>query len=142
MSRPYLKLGEWNAICDICGLEFKSSALRKDWRNLMVCKDDFELRHPQDFLRVPKDNPSIPWARPESEVFVAPACYLWTQSAYADLGTADCMKADYTPLPYAQLVYMQYPTPPWQVPSLRGSAIPGFAIPGYSIPSEPTFGVT
>jgi hypothetical protein len=63
----YLKLGEWNAICDVCGYKFKASMLRKRWDGLMVCNQDYELRHPQDFLRVPLERVSPPWVRLEPE---------------------------------------------------------------------------
>lgn len=69
-----LVLGEWNAICDVCGFKFKSSELRKRWDGYMVCEDDYEQRHPQDLIRVPKERQAIPWARPVPEdVFVVVA---------------------------------------------------------------------
>lgn len=61
----FLKLGEWNAICDVCGRKFKSSQLKRRWDGFRVCKDDWEKRHEQDFLRGRPDNPSVAWARPE-----------------------------------------------------------------------------
>ena len=30
----------------------------------MVCKEDYEVRHPQDFLRVQKEKIAVPWVRP------------------------------------------------------------------------------
>ena len=69
-----LKLGEWNAICDICGQKFKSSQLRKRWDGYMVCREDYEQRHPQDFLRSRADRQLTPWVRPEpTDRFAAPA---------------------------------------------------------------------
>ena len=65
MSKSYLKLGDWNAICDVCGFEFKASKLRKRWDNLMVCKADFEHRHPMDFFKGHSDKQSVPWSRSE-----------------------------------------------------------------------------
>lgn len=129
MPQNHLELGKWNALCDICGLKFKSSELRKDWRNLMVCRNDFELRHPQDFLRVRGDTPAVPWTRPDpSPTFVGPACFIWSQSAYADLGTADCMQADFTPLPFLVLAALA------GIDFIGHTAIPGLAIPGYAWP--------
>ncbi len=64
--KDYLKLGDHNAICDECGFKFKASELRKRWDGAMVCKIDFEVRHPQDFIRAIKDNPSVPWSRPDA----------------------------------------------------------------------------
>lgn len=63
----YLKLGEWNAVCDLCGFKFKSSELKKRWDGLMADRLCYELRHPQDFLRVPREDISVPWARPQGE---------------------------------------------------------------------------
>ena len=136
MPQNHLELGNWNALCDVCGMKFKATELRKDWRGLMVCSNDFELRHPQDFLRVRGDDPAVPWTRPDSELYTGPACFLWDQSSYADLGTTDCMQVDYTPLPYTQLWSMKYPIPWYQDPYYYTTAIPGYALPGYAEPSE------
>lgn len=104
----YYKPGAWLAICDVCGLRFKSTELKKDWRGLMVDDACYELRHPQDFLRVRPDTSSIPWSRPEGEDVFIQVCYIWDESAYADLGVADCMVADYTtPFTYARLVALK-----------------------------------
>lgn len=135
MPRNHLVLGDYNAICDVCGLKFKASNLRKDWRGLMVCSNDFEQRHPQDFLRVRADDPSVPWARPEPEDVFVQVCYLWDRSAYADLGTADCMRADFTtPFSYLQLYFMKYGFYP-STPPFPPLAIPALAIPGLAIPA-------
>jgi len=64
------KKGCWNAICDVCGFEFKSDKLKERWDGLMVCREDWETRHPQDFVRPVKES-VIPWSRPEpADVFV------------------------------------------------------------------------
>lgn len=61
------KLGDWNAICDVCGFKKKASELRKRWDGLMVCEDDWETRHPSDLYRFPTSTESIvPWTKPES----------------------------------------------------------------------------
>lgn len=65
--RNYLKLGEWNAICDVCGTQYKSSQLIKRWDGLMVCYKDYETRHPSDLYRYSGHEEHIPWARPEVE---------------------------------------------------------------------------
>ena len=58
--------GEWNVICDQCGFKFKSSDIRKRWDGLMVCVDDWEPRHPLDFIKGREDDPSVPYARPDA----------------------------------------------------------------------------
>ena len=66
MARNYYKPGDWNAICDRCGFKFKASELKEEWTGLRVCTHDFELRHPQDFLRARVDKISVPWVRKEA----------------------------------------------------------------------------
>lgn len=58
--------GDWNAICDSCGKKLKASELKKRWDGLMVCADDFEHRHPQDFIKPRSDKIYVPWSRPQS----------------------------------------------------------------------------
>ena len=63
----------------------------------MVCSKDYETRHPQDFIRVPADNPSVPWARPEAaDVFVVRACTIENSQAIAGIAVAGCARAGYT----------------------------------------------
>jgi hypothetical protein len=136
MPKSFLKWGDWNAICDVCGFKFKASELKKDWQGLMVCPTDYELRHPQDFLRVRPDNPSVPWSRPEGEDVFINVCWLWDRSAYANLGTADCMQANFTPMTFSSLWELKYGTPyPTTSYTSQRSGIPGYAIPGYAIPA-------
>jgi len=61
----------------------------------MVCPQDYEHRHPQDFLRVQPEQISVPWARPEVEpdTFLGTTCTLFTSQGVADYGTADCARA-------------------------------------------------
>ena len=67
LSKTRLVLGDWNAICDSCGVKFKASQLQKQWDGLMVCKRCFEVRHPLDFVEGVPDDQSVAWARPEQE---------------------------------------------------------------------------
>jgi len=60
-----LVLGDYNAICDVCGFEFKASQLARRWDNFMVCEKDFEQRHPQDTIKVKPEKNNIKWSRPE-----------------------------------------------------------------------------
>lgn len=136
MQGDYYKPGAWNAICDICGFRFKSDQLRKNWKNEMVCSDDFELRHPQEFIRVRPERIAVPWARPEgADIFIGPACFLWDQSAYAGLGTAGCMQAGFAPMTSQQIWNLKYPSDSSNQYSAQTGAIPGYAFPGRSIPS-------
>ena len=70
---PTYKAGDWLAVCDSCGKKLKASELQKRWDGFMVCSDDFELRHPSDFIRTPQDQKPLPWTRPEpADQFVGP----------------------------------------------------------------------
>lgn len=62
--KNWLELGNWNALCDSCGRKFKALDLRKRWDGLIVCEEDWEQRHPQDLLRVQREQISVPFARP------------------------------------------------------------------------------
>lgn len=65
MSRTYAVKGDWNAECDVCGFKYKASQLKKRWDGLMVCKEDWELRHPSDYYKFPTGEESVvPWTRP------------------------------------------------------------------------------
>lgn len=84
--RNYLKLGDWNALCDVCGFKFKASDLHKRWDGLMVCSDDYETRHPQDLLRVPRESVDVPWVRidpDESFVSIARSTDITTETGIA-----------------------------------------------------------
>lgn len=62
-----------NAICDECGFKYKQSELRRRWDGLMVCKQDWEPRQPQDFVRGVQDQKPLPFTRPEApDTFINP----------------------------------------------------------------------
>lgn len=61
----------------------------------MVCKDDWEPRHPQDLIKVREERIAPPWVRPEpADVFLL-FCTIVTRQAIADVGVADCATADF-----------------------------------------------
>jgi hypothetical protein len=57
--------GSWNVICDRCSMKFKSVDIKEEWNGLKVCKDCWEPRHPMDFQKGFKDDPSVPYTRPD-----------------------------------------------------------------------------
>jgi len=64
---------QWNAVCDVCGYEFKNHQLKQRWDGKMVCKEDWEPRHPQDFAKIPRTEQPLPWTRPEpADIDVSP----------------------------------------------------------------------
>ena len=96
----YPDLGNWNALCDSCGRKFKALDLKRRWDGLMVCTEDFELRHPQDFLRVQKERISVDFSRPypTQDTFLPYVCSVSGVYGMADVGSADCAQADkYSP---------------------------------------------
>lgn len=57
--------GNWKAICDICGFQFKADELFTDYRGLKVCKDDLDVRQPQELLKVKFETAIPSWTRPD-----------------------------------------------------------------------------
>ena len=58
----YLK--DPHMICDLCGMKYRKSQMRKNWKGQMVCSKDWEPRHPQDFVRSVPDGKAVRDARP------------------------------------------------------------------------------
>ncbi len=63
-----LVMGDWNARCDQCGRLYKASQLKERWDGKMVCKEDYETRHPQEFVRAVPDTGKVPWTRPNTDI--------------------------------------------------------------------------
>lgn len=63
----YYASGERNALCDVCGVKYKSNQLKKRWDGFMVCSvgSCWEPRHPQDYIRGPRPEKAPAWTRPE-----------------------------------------------------------------------------
>jgi hypothetical protein len=63
---------DWWIICDVCGKKIKASNSRHRWDGLVVCDEDFEHRHPQDFIKVRQDKITVPFLRPRpTDTFVS-----------------------------------------------------------------------
>ena len=89
----WLKLGDWNAICDSCGRKFKASTMRKRWDGLLVCKEDWEVKHPQLSLKVHGDKQYVPDPRPEATDTFINNCTYAGLSSIAGRAVAGCMIA-------------------------------------------------
>ena len=89
--------------CMRCGFWFPSTELKKEWTGLYVCKADFETRHEQTLMKIhgEKAFPDIV-SKDGTDTFIT-YCDVSTRSAYADLGTADCMQADNNTYSYTVL---------------------------------------
>jgi len=67
---------DYNIICQVCRKKIKGSEALKDWRGFIVCKEDYETRHPLD-IPSPKmpGQRALPFTSPEGtdvEVVVTP----------------------------------------------------------------------
>jgi len=93
------KKGDNYAICDVCGLRYLSSELSKRWDGLVVCEDDWEPRHPQEFVRAVADIPTAKgYIRVEpNDDFRLAACNSENRIAVAGVGIASCMIAGLEP---------------------------------------------
>lgn len=56
----YRRGDNW-ATCAVCGIEYRASDFRRRWDGLMVCREDWEPQHPQEFVRGKRDDqrPSV-----------------------------------------------------------------------------------
>ncbi len=64
----FYRQGDFNRICDRCGVKIKASDTKEEWTGLIVCSDGcFEERHPQDFVRGRYDEQRVYKPRPDSE---------------------------------------------------------------------------
>ena len=75
-KNPGFEGGNHWLVCDVCGFEYRHNVMKKRWDGLVVCPEDFELRHPQDFVRVKEEDVSAKGlVRPGTEDnFIEVAC--------------------------------------------------------------------
>lgn len=59
--RNWYKTGEWNVFCMVCNRKIKSGEAKKRWDGLIVCPEDYENRHPMDFLRTRQERITVPF---------------------------------------------------------------------------------
>lgn len=90
----YLRLGDWNAQCSMCGKKRKASYLVRNWQGLYRCPEHNEPRQPQDFVRVPQDNQLPPFVQVNTYNYVY-VCDPAATTAIAGVGVAGCMMAGY-----------------------------------------------
>jgi len=58
--------GDWLIICDVCGFIIYASESYHRWDGMIVCRQDFEERQPQDHVRGIADRQVVPFSRPEA----------------------------------------------------------------------------
>ena len=76
--RDYLKIGDYNAICDVCGFKFKFSELRDRWDGFLVCSKDWEPRHPRDFPQPARPERALTKTSPEPSIVYEDVTYSQT----------------------------------------------------------------
>lgn len=101
MPGNYFKSGEWNVYCMVCNRKIKAGDALKRWDGLLVCKEDYENRHPMDFLRARQERISVPFTSDTSfDEFdgptypVYPFCTAPGSSGMTNEAVADCARAD------------------------------------------------
>jgi hypothetical protein len=50
-KNPGWQSGNHWVICEVCGFAIRAKDARLTWDDRIVCPEDFEVRHPQDFVR-------------------------------------------------------------------------------------------
>ena len=65
----FLDLGDWNAVCSMCGRKRKASQMVKNWQGMYRCPEHNEARHPQDFVRAVPDVQTPPWVQPPADAY-------------------------------------------------------------------------
>ena len=81
-GRNYYVSGQFNVTCDVCSRKIKSGQARKRWDGFIVCPEDYETRHPQDFVRTRQDKISVPFVRPIPQL-------VFTDVPYIDTGNTN-----------------------------------------------------
>lgn len=56
-SPGWKKGGHW-VICDRTGMAIRAEDAKEEWTGSIVAKEEWEPRHPQDYLRAREDNQS------------------------------------------------------------------------------------
>lgn len=86
----YYEPGDYKMVCDECGFEYRRSEMRQRWDNAWVCREDWEPRHPQDYVKVKEDVIPVPIARPEPEPIFIEACTVAGRMGVVGVGTVGC----------------------------------------------------
>lgn len=81
MAKNYYISGSHNFICDVCGFKHKATEAKLRWDGFIVCPDDYEMRHPQDFVLAKVDTITVPFSRPRPpDVFTSvPYVQYWDE---------------------------------------------------------------
>src|ERR1700674_748906 len=86
----FLRLGDWNARCSICGAKRKASELVQNWMGQYRCPEHNEPRQPQDFVRGVQDVQTVPWVQRPGDIDVQ-VCTFNGSSAIPSYAIPGCM---------------------------------------------------
>lgn len=87
----FLRLGDWNAICHLCGRKRKAGDMVQQWQGYWVCKEEWTPRQPQDFVRAAPAPQPPPWVQPPGPDIFVGVCTLADRQAIPDLAGPGCM---------------------------------------------------
>lgn len=92
MKKNHFISGSNNITCDVCSKKIKAHEAHQRWDGLIVCQRDYEVRHPQDFVKARTDQITVPFQRPRHmpEYYI---CTLENSVGIVGLGVAGCMIA-------------------------------------------------
>jgi len=76
MKKNFFISGEWNITCDVCSKKIKAHEAKQRWDGFIVCPDDFEYRHPQDFVKAHTDKITVPFQRPIPSLLFTDVSYV------------------------------------------------------------------
>ena len=65
-TEKHYKPGSFYRICDRTGMAVRAERTRREWQGLIVRKEVWEIRQPQDFVRGVNDIQTVPFSRPRS----------------------------------------------------------------------------
>lgn len=90
MSKNHYIPGSHNVTCDVCSKKIKAKEARQRWDGFIVCPDDYEHRHEQDFVKAQSDKITVPFTRPVPEyVFIVVPYNMYWDSGYTISGYID-----------------------------------------------------
>lgn len=89
-GKNYYVSGSHNITCDVCSKKIKAHEAKQRWDGFIVCPEDYEQRHPQDFVKAKTDKVSVPFTRPIPTLIFTDVPYIfywdsnYTQQNYID----------------------------------------------------------
>jgi hypothetical protein len=128
-------VGEYNALCDVCKFRYKNHELRQRWDGLMVCKYDWEARHPMDFFRARNDVTLLPFIRSDTN----DKNLTWTP-VFTNLTVT--LNANETELINDGIYILNSFTVDGATPKTSGTATVDFLTPNFNLPKQDALSTT